>query len=114
MGKQSGATAFKREATWRDRMARQAGSGQSVEVFCKNEGVSAWSFYRWRKLLGVSMKPSKAVVRKLPVPFVDLGSMPAPQVPTELSGKRMPVERAGGVEIRIDLGGGVMLTVVRH
>ena len=114
MGKQSVASALKRESAWRDRMARHAGSGQSVEVFCKNEGVSAWSFYRWRKLLGVGRKPSKGLARKLPVPFVDLGSMPAPHVHNELSGKRMPVERAGGIEIRIDLGGGVVLTVARH
>ena len=38
-------------AAWRLRIRRFAGSEMTVERFCRREGVSASSFYRWRKLL---------------------------------------------------------------
>lgn len=37
---------------WRRRMARFERSQQSVAEFCRKEGVSAPSFYQWRKRLG--------------------------------------------------------------
>ena len=36
---------------WRERIAEQAGSGLSIKQFCKDRGVTAWSFYDWRKRL---------------------------------------------------------------
>ena len=36
---------------WRERIAEQARSGVSIKQFCKERGVSAWSFYAWRKRL---------------------------------------------------------------
>jgi len=36
---------------WRERMARQAKGGLSVVDFCKREGVTTASFYRWRRRL---------------------------------------------------------------
>jgi len=36
---------------WRERIAEHGRSGVSVKQFCKERGVSAWSFYCWRKRL---------------------------------------------------------------
>ena len=36
---------------WRERIAEQAGSGLSIKQFCKELGVTPWSFYDWRKRL---------------------------------------------------------------
>ena len=36
---------------WRERIAEQEGSGLTVQQFCKEHGVSTWSFYTWRKRL---------------------------------------------------------------
>lgn len=38
-------------AAWRRRVRRFEQAGMTVERFCDHEGVSASSFYRWRKLL---------------------------------------------------------------
>lgn len=38
-------------ALWRDRLERFSSSDQSVAHFCSAEGVSSWSFYKWRKRL---------------------------------------------------------------
>jgi transposase-like protein len=36
---------------WRERVAEHSRSGLSVKQFCKERGISAWSFYSWRKRL---------------------------------------------------------------
>ena len=36
---------------WRERISEQEGSGLSVKEFCRERGVSSWSFYKWRKQL---------------------------------------------------------------
>ena len=39
------------EAVWRQRLRRFSKSGLTVAGFCRSEGVSAPSFYQWRKRL---------------------------------------------------------------
>lgn len=36
---------------WRERIADQERSGLTVQQFCKERGMSTWSFYTWRKRL---------------------------------------------------------------
>ncbi len=36
---------------WRERIAEQARSGLCIKQFCKERGVTSWSFYDWRKRL---------------------------------------------------------------
>ena len=38
-----------RRVFWRGVFDRWEGSGMTVGEFCRREGVSEWSFYRWRK-----------------------------------------------------------------
>lgn len=92
------------ESGWREVLGRCAGSGLTVEEFCRREGIATASFYRWRKLLGVSCgsdEVEQAV--NLPLPrsqpgFVDLGSV-------GMSGAR--------VEVHLELGDGIRLHLVR-
>lgn len=37
---------------WRGKLRDHAGSGLPVSAFCRREGFSPNSFYRWRRLLG--------------------------------------------------------------
>ncbi len=91
--------------TWRAMVARFAQSGLTEEAFCEGEGVSAKLFHRWRMKRGKSM-PRAVVDRPARVApsaasgsgFVDLGSL-------KDSGSKL--------EMRLDLGGGVLLHVVR-
>ena len=41
-----------RAVAWQQRVRRFAGSGMTLEGFCKEEGVSVSSFCRWRRKLG--------------------------------------------------------------
>lgn len=36
---------------WRERLAEQGRSGLTVKQFCQERGITAWSFYAWRKRL---------------------------------------------------------------
>lgn len=96
---------------WQELFQRHADSGEPIGTFCRREGVSTHSYRRWKIRLGgqsataaseagSTARPAK--VRPVPAaPFVDLGALgTAPSA-------------AGRLELRLDLGGGVMLHVVR-
>jgi putative transposase len=87
---------------WRALLARFEESGLTAVAFCEREGVSGKSFYRWRTRLGVAGKAgTRTVAREAsPAPgFIDLGAL-----------------RGGSsrLELRLDLGGGVLLHLVRE
>ena len=94
-------------AQWRQRIKDQAGSGQSVAAFCRARGIAQATFYWWKARLGKarSVVSARSVSE---VPFIDLGSVNdmTSAVPASLA--------ASGMDIRLDLGGGVVLTITRR
>jgi len=44
-------TSAERESRWRSVVEGYAESGLTVSEYCLREGVSAWSYYHWRKRL---------------------------------------------------------------
>ncbi len=46
----------KRRELWRQRIAQQENSGQTVRVFCSEQKLSEHSFYWWRRQLGSCTK----------------------------------------------------------
>jgi putative transposase len=89
------------EATWREIFARHASSGVSVLEFCRAEGINPGVFRRWRLMLSGRIRGEKSKVRpgaKAVTPFIDIGAVGAGQSRTE---------------VRLELGGGVVLTVAR-
>jgi transposase-like protein len=91
------------EATWLELFSRQASSGLTVAQFCDREGINAGLFRRWRLALK-EPKPRAEGVSKvkaasaLAAPFIDLGGL-----------------RSGGsrFEVRLELGGGMVLSLTR-
>jgi hypothetical protein len=88
--------------TWRELVARQERSGLSAQAFCRQERLNVWTFYGWRSRLRkrAAVAEDRVVVREQnrEPGFIDLGA---------LSGG------SSRCEIRLDLGGGVALQVVR-
>lgn len=83
---------------WQALLERFESAGLSVPAFCARESISEASFYRWRGLLTASgarheLAPSAGE-------FVDLGAL--------ASGAR-----CARLELKPDLGDGVMLHLVR-
>jgi transposase-like protein len=97
------------EEAWREVFERFAGSGESVTGFCKREGLHTSSFQRWRQRLSAptatqmrtpAQQPREAT-RKAPVAsFIEMGPMAV-------------ADPAGRLEVRLDLGGGLVLQLVR-
>jgi hypothetical protein len=81
------------EEQWRGLLSRFATSGMSAREFCRVEKVSESSFHRRRGTLGVAAMQGA---------FVDVGALSS----ADGVGKH--------VELRIDLGDGLVLTLVRH
>ena len=75
---------------WRDRLAERERSGLSVKQFCKQQGLTEYSFYAWRKRLR-----SAGPVR---FALVDRG---AQQVPAEFG---LELVLANGDRLRIGAG----------
>lgn len=99
-----------KEATWRTRLQRHAQSGKSIAAFCREEAVSTASFHIWRaKLAAVSVaSPAQSA-------FIDLGAIKDAVDVTPRG--HAPVSRPApspGVDVRIDLGGGIVLTITRR
>lgn len=92
---------------WREVFGRFDASGESVTGFCKREGLHTSSFNRWRQRLSgqptVHAKTPGKVSRPAPVAsFIEMDSMALAARPS-----------SGRLEVRLDLGGGVVLQLVR-
>ncbi len=98
--------AQQREARWRKLIARQAGSGRSVAAFCRDESIAVQTFYWWRARLG--KREGQPRVACGAAPFLDLGTM------ADLGGSDAAGGPGAGIEVRLELPGGVTLTIARR
>jgi hypothetical protein len=94
------------ESAWREIVARQEQSGLRVQEFCEGEGLKVASLYGWRVRLrrepaGKNASPPisrRARTEKVPGGFIDLRAIDSSR---------------GRFEVRLDLGGGMLLHLVR-
>jgi hypothetical protein len=103
-----------KEATWRNHLARHAASGKSIAAFCRDEAISQANFHVWRTKLANGANERAAV----PTPastFIDLGAVSSTIPSAGPAHSPTPVPLAmSGIDIRIDIGGGVVLTIARR
>jgi hypothetical protein len=106
-------------SSWREALQRFGQAGETVVDFCAREGLCVSSFYRWRSLLAkphevVGARSARGARASIPaltraapeaVGFIDMGS---------LGGTGRHDTAAGALELRLDLGGGVVLQIVRR
>ena len=87
---------------WTERIAAQQRSGISVKQFCKDQGLTEYSFYAWRKRLQT----------KEPVRFALVDRRAVPREP--LAEAALELVLATGERLRIGAGvdAGVLRTVV--
>ena len=115
----SGSVGAQRETAWRNRLARYAGSKLTVEAFCQSEAVSVASFYLWRTRLRHSQGNALTTPRAAPVaaasPFIELGSVSHRAIsPTAPIDTHVAHHQPAAINIRLDLGGGMVLHIARH
>ena len=103
-----------KEAAWRSRLLRQAQSGKSIAAFCRDEATSTTSFHIWRSKLAAA--DIHAAQPATPAAFIDLGVIETvcdASMEYSPTAARAPVPTPG-IEVRIELGGGVVLTITRR
>jgi len=96
---------------WREVLQRFAEGGETISGFCRREGVCTNSFRRWRARLAATNEsafPLVASSKTAKANFVDLGTLGATPVPSALT-----VAGTQRLELKLDLGGGMMLVLVR-
>lgn len=102
----------RKEVEWRQRLARFAASGEKIKSFCQAEPVSEAVFYRGRKQL------AEAAACTAPAAgFIDVGVMPpaASAAAATAAPTMTQCESAGAMlEVRLDLGHGLVLQIVRR
>ena len=100
----------KQTVPWQRRLQRHAQSGSSVTAFCARETVGEAAFYYWRRKLGAwSDKMAKPASEDR---FVDVGL-------TRMANGSAPQAWGAGaadraVEVQINMGGGMVLRIVRR
>ena len=87
---------------WRSLLAKFDGSGLGVEAFCRREAISAASLYRWRGLLSTAGDDGEPTVINTGPGFVDLGTL------------RSAAVSAPRIDLKLDLGDGLILHLVRN
>lgn len=98
------------EHSWRAVLERFDGAATTVHEFCLREGLTRSSFTRWRSRLRSSSKrarapaSAKATAGAPKLSFVDLG----------LLGASVPAAEHAGLDLRIELGGGISLHLMRR
>lgn len=94
-------TGMRRTEQWRERIAQQAASGKGVAAFCRDQGIATQTFYWWRNRLARREESGAAPRPAAATPFLDLGAMPA------------ATQGDGSLSIRLELPGGITLTIAR-
>lgn len=96
---------------WTQVVKEFSASTLTVSQYCEQNGISESNFYRWRSLLaGKPGELARKSIRRVSPPakgFVDLG--PLDRVPVN-SPVSVPEAR---IDLRLEFGGGVVLTVSR-
>jgi hypothetical protein len=86
-------------AGWLKVFSRQSSSGLTVLEFCRREGINGSLFRRWQsRLVGSGSGGKVTTPVEAAEPFIDLGDL-----------------RTGGqrLEVRLDFGGGLVLSIAR-
>ena len=114
------------EQVWREILSRFEASGLGATAFCRREGVGVGSLQRWGERLKNQPAPAPTVTTR-PMPPEDAPAPLASSIPSSPSRRQSPSAAkfielgtlgqasvgAGRLEIKLDLGGGLSLHLVR-
>ena len=95
----------RKEVEWEQRLARFAVCGQQIKLFCQAESISKATFYRWRKQLADTGAAAPTAG------FINAGILPPARKAPAMTQDEPP---GAALEVRLDLGHGLVLHIVRR
>ncbi len=96
-----------------DQQKRFEASGKTVVMFCREEGIPVSTFYQ-RRAHWKRGREGRTAITQRKAPFIDVGTavLGAPVVTSKIP-DHPERQSADWKEVRIDLGGGVVVHVTR-
>jgi transposase-like protein len=94
-------TSAEREARWRSVVEGCAESGLTVSAYCLREGVSAWSYYHWRKRLAGKYRKEAGKRLFVPVKIQSAAVVSGGGVEVALRGGRVLRAESGYDEVKL-------------
>ena len=97
-----------------DQQKRFEASGKTVVMFCREEGIPVSTFYQRRAHWKKRVREGRTAITQRKAPFIDVGTavLGAPVVTSKIP-EYPERQSADWKEVRIDLGGGVVVHVTR-
>lgn len=92
---------------WRVLIDGQQASGLTIETYCRREGVSTASFYRWRDRQcrkAASLTPKRVPTVDSPAGFLDLGAITAHALPQPPPSSLRVLLHIGSFRLQIERG----------
>jgi len=103
-----------RDPQFREQQRRFESSGKTAIAFCADEGVALSTFYQRRARLKKQVQSRATGVAKRTATFIDAGALVVAPAVGAMMGSHPARESDARGEVRIDLGGGVVLHVSRR
>jgi hypothetical protein len=103
-----------RQQQWRDEQEQFEASGLTATKFCQLHQLNPSTFYKRRERLAEVSAENLIVPSQKAATFIDAGSIdsavkPSARAPEVVDSQAPPI-----LELRIDLGEGIILTLTRH
>ena len=103
-----------RDLRFEEQQRRFERSGKTATAFCRDEGVALSTFYQRRARVKKQSQTREAGVAKRKATFIDAGALVVAPAAGVVLRSHPARESEARVEVRIDLGGGVVLHVSRR
>lgn len=107
-------SAAQKEALWRERLAQQRASGKTIAAYCQEHHIGKSTLSYWRRRLKAAKGKQGRKVSTVTAPFVELSALKTVRPAVWSSRQGAPDEMAGGLEVHLELGGGVVLHIARR
>lgn len=104
-----------RQKQWRDEQEQFEASGLTARKFCELHRLNASTFYKRRERLAELSADNVVAAGQKVATFIDAGSIESTVVkPRACEPELVDSQAPTALELRLDLGAGIILTLTRH
>lgn len=110
VSRRTGTRVYRSEAAWRAIFEQQRASGMTIDAFCHSQGIGRSTFDRWQSML----RSDQSRGLRSRATGADGSGARAPAAEHFIDAGELRVDSSdGAIEVRLDLGAGLVLTIRR-